>query len=172
MLYDIKELIEKMKLISSSSTNVALAQNLDVSYNTLNTWIKRGKFPQEVLLDFCKKYHCSLDYLLLSNEDKSPTLANSQNESTHTNNEIKDDTHTAFSFLGQYEHLNIKPGDQITINKKLLFSPAYYLLLKDRTYFISKVEIDPFLKIVVLDDYKVKITIDEFKKIKVGLIEP
>ena len=167
MLYDIKELIEKMKHLSNTSTNIALAKLLDVSYNTLNTWIKRGKIPQEVLLGFCTRYNCSLDYLLIGKVSEPPTLFSESSNSTTKDDENK----STFKFLGIYTPLNIAPGDTLSINKEAKYSPAYYLLLKDSIYFISKVNINPFLNSATLEDYGVQITLNEFDDINLGLIE-
>ena len=168
MLYDIKKLIEKMKSISNTSTNIALAKLLDISYNTLNTWIKRGKIPQEVLLEFCTRYDCSLDYLLLDRVGEPPTLFSSSNNKSTTKNGNNKST---VKFYGIYPPLNIKPGDSISINKEAKHSPAFYLLLKDNIYFISKVNINPFLKSALIEDYGVQISLKEFNNINFGLIE-
>ena len=167
MLYDIKELIEKMKHLSNTSTNIALAKLLDISYNTLNTWIKRGKIPQEVLLEFCTRYNCSLDYLLLGKVSEPPTLFSESSNSTTRG----DDNKSTIKFFGSYSPLSIEPGDTLSINKEAKYSPAFYLLLKDSIYFISKVNINPFLNSATLEDYKVQISLNEFDDINLGLIE-
>ena len=80
-LYNIKEVIEKMKQIANIDSNVQLAKIFNVSYNTLNTWIKREKFPQEILIEFVKKYNCSLDYLVLNKKTPIDTSSSTEPES-------------------------------------------------------------------------------------------
>ena len=65
-MYLIKDVILKMKKIAGVDSNIELSKYLNISYNTLNTWIKRGKLPQETILSFCEQNNCSLDYLLLN----------------------------------------------------------------------------------------------------------
>lgn len=169
MLYEIKTLIQKMKDLSNCSSNIALAKHLGVSYNTLNTWIKRGKIPQEILLSFCIRNNCSLDYLLLEKEDnKHPTLFKLDNSAPQS---YYMDKREKVTFLGEYQQLNIKPGDTIIVNKGIRYSPAYYLLIKNRIYFISKVSLNPFLNSALIIDYEIKITLEEFNKINLGIIE-
>jgi len=171
MIYDIQEVIKKMKVISNISTNVALANLLKVSYNTLNTWIKRGKIPQEVLLDFCNTYQCSLDNLLLNRKDKYPLLftinSNKNINKSHIN---KLQSRERIVFYGEYKPLNIRAGTEIEIDKSLNYSYAYYLLFKENIYFLSQVVLNPFKERAYINEYDIEISLKEFNEIKIGVL--
>lgn len=172
-MYDVKTLIEKMKTIANIKSNIELASLLNVSYNTLNTWIKRHKLPQEVLIDFCNQYSCSLDFLVLNQNSTttspSPTAASAtiKKQVATTKEESAIDT---FTFWGSYKELNIKPGDTIELSKSTMHSLAYYLLYKESIYCICQVFINPFKHLATLIDYDTTLTIEEFNTINLGLI--
>jgi len=169
-MYDIKELIDNMKEIAKISTNIELAKLLNISYNTLNTWIKRKKIPQEVILSFCEKYKCSLDYLIY-NKNIDTTLFDIQISNEKEANYTTKEEVEEFTFYGVYEALNIKPGSTFRLHKELYVTPAYYLLHKDSITFIALVEIDPFNKEVYLNDFNQRLHLEEFKTINLGLIK-
>ena len=167
-MYDIKEVISKMKLIANVDSNIALANLLDISYNTLNTWIKRSKLPQEILISFCKKYNCSLDYLLL-NKKEEQNLFKTKQQTDNLNN--AQNTEYSFIYYGKidgFESLKLK----LVINKKLLHSNALYLLKKNNIYIVASCSFDIFNNIVSIDSNNLKHTtsIDNFYKLNQGLI--
>ncbi len=171
-MYDVKDLIEKMKLVAKLKTNTDLAKELNVSYNTLNTWLKRKKLPQEVIINFANKYNTSLDYLLLKSNPSDNVQINLFNNEA----EIPIDSGTllqSFVFYGEYEPLNIKPGDILELNSTLLHSDAHYLLHYNDIYFIAKVIINIFsdsATIITTDNYKKEININNFKDHNMGMI--
>jgi len=167
-LYDIKELIDKMRYLSNADSNVKLANFLNVSYNTLNTWIKRGKLPQDILIEFAKKHNCSLDYLVLNKEEQN-TL--SSNKTTLLNNtELL--INNIFTYYGSFFALNINNGAKLILDTDTLHSNAYYLLKKDNIYFIAKVNLNIFTNraTIILNDYIKELPIEEFNLLKQGLI--
>jgi len=166
-MYDVKDLINRMKTIADIDSNVKLANLLNVSYNTFNTWLKRHKLPQEVLYNFCIKYNCSFDYLFIGNQDNHNLFDN-----TNINNYQKDEEIVKYTFFGQCNSLNITSGQVLELNTTLLHSSAYYLLQLNSVYFIAKVYINPFDNIALIktDNYSKNLSIEEFNKIKIGLI--
>ena len=176
-MYNIKDLIDKMKLVAKLKTNIDLANELSVSYNTLNTWLKRKKLPQEVIINFAKKYNVSLDYLLLNKEfsnNEADNLFNSCSDANikATHNNI-DNTVDKFHYYGDYEPLNIKNGDILELNSALFHSNGHYLLKSNDIYFIAKVIINIFensVKIITSDNYSNTIDLSTFKSYNQGLI--
>jgi hypothetical protein len=167
-MYDIKKVINKMKQIANIDSNASLARLLNISYNTLNTWIKRHKLPQEVILSFCKKYNCSLDYLLLE-DNNNPTL--------FINNTIKNNNETSeiysFIYYGDIKNeQNFNKPLELTINTTLMHSNSYYLLNKENIYLVAKCSFDIFDNIVYIENENIthKISLDNFKEINRGLI--
>ncbi len=61
---NIKEIIKRIKGKKGIKTNTSLAEYLGVSYNTFNTWVKRGKFPEEVIKKIVQNEQLSYDWLL------------------------------------------------------------------------------------------------------------
>jgi len=158
-MYEIKEVIKRLKEIAKVNSNIELAKIFNVSYNTFNTWLKRSKLPQEVIIEFAKKYNASLDYIVFG---KNSNLFEFKN---HNNNNNKNE----FIYYGEFKKLNIKPGAKLKLDTTALFSNGYYLLFKNGIYTIKKCKIDIFLNLVTIDDKK--ITILEFKEINKGLIK-
>ena len=177
-MYKVKELIEKMKLTAMLKTNTDLAKELNVSYNTLNTWLKREKLPQEIILKFANNYNTSLDYLLLN----SSTLSNQGNglfscaETTNMHispSHCNDNCINTFKYYGEYEPLSIKPGDTLELNSTLFHSCGHYLLKYDNIYFIAKVIIDTYSNratIITSNSSEYNIDISSFKSHNNGII--
>jgi len=168
-MYDVKELINRLKDTANLKTNVELAGALNISYNTLNTWIKRGKLPQDVIIEFAKKFDISLDYLIFGKleqviqEDREQNLLENIVENNNEN----------FIYYGKYNELNISFKSEIKLNKTLIHSGAFYLLSKNDIYFIVRAIIDVFKNQVVLDidgNLDNNISLEEFKNLKIGLI--
>ena len=168
-MYDVKELINRMKTVANINSNVKLAEILNVSYNTFNTWLKRHKLPQDVLYNFCIEYKCSLDYLIFNKND-SYSLLNFQ-KTAETENKT-DDSFLNHLFYGTYEPLNIKPGQNLKLNGTLLHSGAYYLIKVNSIYLIAKVDINPFENIAFIkaNNFSKELPLKEFINIKIGLI--
>ena len=163
-MYDIKEVIHRLKKVANLDSNIQLAHILNVSYNTLNTWIKRAKIPQEHLLEFCNKYNVSLDYILFNQKSQLNIKENST--STLFNN-------NTFKYFGTFNQLNIKSGSILTLNKESIHSNAYYLIKKNNIFAIYQVEADLIndtLNIINLDNTKSAISLEEFNKINLGMI--
>ena len=160
---NIKDLINKIKTVAKVSSNIELANYFNISYNTLNTWIKRGKIPQDILLDFCIKNNCSLDYLLLEKQTNNLFEYNDTNSDTNS---------YSFTYYGKVKELNIEQKAKLILDKNLLHNNGYYLTYLNTIYFIVNVEFDLF-NITALLKYKdkfKKLTIKEFKDINLGLI--
>ena len=177
-MYNVKDLIEKMKLTAGIKTNTDLSKELEVSYNTLNTWLKRKKLPQEVILNFATKYNISLDYLLqesnpLNNIENdslfssNTTIHSEQNTPTITSNNLK-----TFVFYGEYEPLTIKTGDMLELDAALLHSNGHYLLKYDNIYFIAKVTLNVYTNkaTITTSESQNSIDISSFKDHNIGII--
>ena len=78
---NIKEIIGRIKDAKKVSTNTALAQSLDVSYNTLNTWIKRGKIPEKIIKDIVQSEQLSYDWVLNGIKSEDSETKKDQNVS-------------------------------------------------------------------------------------------
>ena len=172
-MYLAKDVINKMKQLANLNSNVDLANNLGISYNTLNTWIKRGKLPQETIFSFCKDNNCSLDYLLL---DKEPNLFEEQ-QKDYKNNQLKtsqitDIKEDEFIYYANFEELNISYGSKIKLHPTLRISNGYYLLKKDSIYFIAKCKFDLLSRNTTLfiENIQYQLTYEEFELINLGLI--
>ena len=169
-MYDIKDVISKMKQIANIDSNANLARLLNVSYNTLNTWIKRDKLPQEVILSFCREYNCSIDYLLLEKNSQASLFSNSNENSKST---PKNSLYN-FKYYGKIKENQISEFINLTVNKSYLHSNGYYLINKNNIYKICICNFDLFNNIVYLKDINMdlehKITYEEFKSINKGLI--
>lgn len=167
-MYLIKDVIVKMKKIAGVDSNIELSKYLNISYNTLNTWIKRGKLPQETILSFCEQNNCSLDYLLLN---KNANLFDEKKE-TNTNTIQSTQKMEYFKFYAEYDKLNISYGTTLKLSPTLYISNGYYLIKKDNVITIAKCFIDIFSKNVTLytEETKKILTFDEFRTINLGLI--
>ena len=64
-----KEIIARIKELKSLPTNTAVAQYLGVSYNTLNTWLKRKKIPDSIIKKVVQDEQISYDWLLENKKD-------------------------------------------------------------------------------------------------------
>ena len=163
-MYNIKEVIERMKKVANISSNASLARLLNISYNTLNTWIKRNKLPQEVLIEFAKKFNTSLDYLIFGHIEPDEI---EKIEDQKITNEIE------FIYYGEYEPLNITINSKLKLNSTLLHSGAYYLLKQNDIYYIAKAYFNPFEENVLIKTSFFEKTIkkDIFLQYKIGLIQ-
>ena len=152
-MYEIKNVIKKMKQAIDATSNIELANYLQVSYNTLNTWMKRGKIPQEILFDFCRKNNLSCDELILNK-----TLSTSK--------------YYELIYYGLYKDLNINFKAKLQLTKEKLFNNAYYLLKKEDIFFIAKVSFNPFYKEcqIELNEENFKLSLEEFNTLNQGLI--
>ena len=166
-MYDIKDLIQKMKIAAGVNSNVELSNILNISYNTLNTWIKRKKLPQDVIFNFAKKYNLSLDYLIF---DKKETLLSAQNLK-----KVKDEKteNTNFKYFGVIDEFNINYSTLQIDTTPLLYDNGLYLLLIDKIYLIVKATFDPFNKEVLIKNNHLekKLTLSQFLSYKKALIK-
>ena len=162
-MQNIKEVVSRLKEIANLASNVDLANYLGVSYNTLNTWIKREKIPQEVLFDFCKKNNCSLDYLLFNIKKSETDLFSTQEESN-------ENWHT---YYGEFLDLGVKFKTKLKLDKSLMQNSGYYLIINNDIEFIVKAIFDINSNNVELlyNNNLAKITLSEFKNINLGLIK-
>lgn len=64
-MYDVKEVIKKLKEVSNSKNNVELAEKMEVGYDTLKAWIKRKTIGSsfDSIYKFCQKNNYSLNEL-------------------------------------------------------------------------------------------------------------
>ena len=62
-MYDVKEVIKKLKEVSNSKNNVELAEKMEVGYDTLKAWIKRKTIGSsfDIIYKFCENNNYSLD---------------------------------------------------------------------------------------------------------------
>lgn len=60
-----KIILKRMSDVSGITTNKELAEALGISYNTLNTWIKRDSIPIEMINEFVQKKQLSYNWLLI-----------------------------------------------------------------------------------------------------------
>ena len=142
-----------MKQAIDATSNIELANYLQVSYNTLNTWMKRGKIPQEILFDFCSKNNLSCDELI---SNKTPSTSK----------------YYELIYYGSYKELNINFKAKLQLTKEKLFNNAYYLLKKEDIFFIAKVSFNPFYKEcqIELNEENFKLSLEEFNTLNQGLI--
>jgi len=164
-MYNIKDVIDKMKKILNINSNIELANYLKVSYNTLNTWIKRGKIPQETIYDFCQKQNCSFDYLLTNKNE--PTLIPKDDYKENNNSEI------TFKYYAFYNDFDIPYGATLYLSPTLTISNGIYLLKDKNIYLLAKCKIDIFNdKVTIIEKEKTISTIDlsKFNNIKKGLL--
>ena len=162
-MQNIKQVVSRLKEIAKLDSNVDLANYLGVSYNTLNTWIKREKIPQEVLFEFCKKNNCSLDYLLFNTKNSQTTNLFSTQENSN------DDWH---AYYGEFIDLQIKFKSKLKLNNNLLQNGGYYLVKYNKIEFITKAlfKINSNNLELIYNSQTTTITFDEFKNINLGLI--
>ena len=62
-MYDIKNVINNLKIISKSKNNTELAKKMEVGYDTLKAWIKRNTIGSsfDIIYKFCENNNYSLD---------------------------------------------------------------------------------------------------------------
>jgi hypothetical protein len=63
-LDDAKVILKRISNILGGLNNREMSEYMGVSYNTLNTWIKRNSIPMEQLSDLVQKRQTSYDWLL------------------------------------------------------------------------------------------------------------
>ena len=163
-MYNIKEVVTRMKQVANIQSNADLARDFNVSYNTFNTWLKRDKFPQEIILDFANRYNTSLDYLIFGK--------NSHNSNENLLSIENIETGKEFIFYGQYEPLNILPKSKLKLDPNILHSSGHYLIKQRDIYYIAQAFFNPFEETVTLKTAQFTYTIkeEEFYNICIGLI--
>ena len=62
-----KEIIERIKPILGVSSNIDLSEKLGISYNTLNSWIKRGQIPSKYINSIVQNEQLSYDFVMNGN---------------------------------------------------------------------------------------------------------
>lgn len=64
-MYDIKIVIDNLKSVSNCKSNVELAKNIGVGYDTLKAWIRRKTIGSsfDIIYKFCAENDYSLDYV-------------------------------------------------------------------------------------------------------------
>ncbi len=173
-MYNIKQVIDKMKKIANISSNVELANKLGISYNTLNTWLKRNKLPQETIFEFKDKYNISLDYLLLDSNDSSiKQLDYRTKESNHKHNSSSDkDKVIKYNFYGDFSELSIKSNAILYVNKEIKHNNGYYLINSNSVEYIAKVQFSIASDSITMaiDNNSHIVSKEEFNTINCGLI--
>lgn len=61
----VKEILKRLREIYGADSNKELSNMLAISYNTLNTWLKRDVIPFEVIQKIVTDRQLSYDYVLL-----------------------------------------------------------------------------------------------------------
>jgi len=61
-----KKIIKKFRFLYNCDTNKKLSEKLGISYNTLNTWIKRNSIPFDIIAYVSQKFNISLNWLFLN----------------------------------------------------------------------------------------------------------
>ncbi len=167
-MYDIKDVISRMKYILSVDTNKDLAKSLNVSYNTLNTWIKRSRLPQDIILEFANRYNCSLDYLLLGK--------NIDNNLKNRDNTLFKDDMNIFKYYGNLENIEINNSNSyllLELDVDILHSGGIYLLEKKGVFTVCRCYFNIFNNSVSIKcsiDIEATIDLIEFKEINRGAI--
>ncbi len=75
-----KEIVDRLLLLHKEKNVKSLSNAIDISYNTMNGWIKKNNIPMEFLYKVSKKFNTNLDWLLtgqgnmLSGEQKKYSL--------------------------------------------------------------------------------------------------
>ena len=59
-----KTILKRMSDVTKAGTNKELAEKLEVSYNTLNTWVKRDNVPMDIINSFVNSEQLTYDWLL------------------------------------------------------------------------------------------------------------
>jgi len=167
-MYDIKDVISRMKYILSVDTNKDLAKSLNVSYNTLNTWIKRSRLPQDVILEFSNRYNCSLDYLLLGK--------NIDNTFKNKDDTLFKDNTNIFKYYGKIDNFEIDNRNSyllLELDADKLHSGGIYLLEKNGVFTVCRCYFNIFNNSVSIKcsiDIEATIDLREFKEINRGAI--
>lgn len=76
-MYDMKNVINNLKIVSKSKSNIELAKKMDVGYDTLKAWLKRNTIGSsfDIVYNFCKKNDYSLDQIFdLTSEKMNENL--------------------------------------------------------------------------------------------------
>lgn len=68
-IYNANEILQRLTFFSNLSTKKELSKVLNVSYNTLQTWIKRNSIDFDYIYSHVKKNNISLDKLFKIDED-------------------------------------------------------------------------------------------------------
>ncbi len=76
----IDNILKRLKEFFKVEKNIELAKALNISYNTLNTWLKRKRIPQDFLVNLAIKYNLSLDWLLLGKESQNTSAKTIEQE--------------------------------------------------------------------------------------------
>lgn len=82
-----KLIIKRMCEVAKIANNKDLSDFLEVSYNTLNTWIKRDSIPMDKISEFVQKRQLSYDWFLTG---KGEMLLNKQKETLSKPREQKE----------------------------------------------------------------------------------
>ena len=87
-IYNANEILQRLTFFSNLSTKKELSKVLNVSYNTLQTWIKRNSIDFDYIYSHVKKNNISLDKLFKIDED-SEVLEKIEAEASQTTKKQK-----------------------------------------------------------------------------------
>lgn len=136
---NVKTILKRVCELVAVENNKELAEYLSVSYNTLNTWIKRNSIPIEKITQLVEEKEVSYDWLLKGIEDRKVLYIN----------DIDDLTNVVFNETFK------KAARNNQINE-------YRLMLIDFNYDEND-DYDNYLKHLVLEDIKSKIEAEKIK---------
>jgi ribosomal protein S16 len=68
----IKEVLGRLCLFYGVSNNRKLSEKIDINYNTISTWVKRGSIPYDKLHNIVQRESISFDWLLTGKGQMHP----------------------------------------------------------------------------------------------------
>jgi phage repressor protein C with HTH and peptisase S24 domain len=77
-MLSLNDVIERLKSITKTKTNTALADALKVNESTIRSWKNRGTIPYEQCLKVSETYDCTMDWLLKGVQNETPPNVNGQ----------------------------------------------------------------------------------------------
>lgn len=62
--FKVKQIIEKMKMITGAKSDKELSRMWGVQYSTIDNWKQNGNIPEKRLISFCTKFGTDISYLI------------------------------------------------------------------------------------------------------------
>lgn len=60
----VKQILEKMKIITGAKSDAELSRIWGVEYATIDNWKRNGNIPEKRLISFCTKFATDINYLV------------------------------------------------------------------------------------------------------------